>query len=371
MNVVFVIESLSRKGGAENALMHLAAELQSRKQNIEIIYLWGPNDFHEMLDSFGINAHCLELPHRWSILKGVIRMHKLLARADVRIINALNFFPILYVALSKITVHGKKRVLTYHNMGYEANPATGILQNLKKCMEIFLNRFFFDGHIGVSDAVSASYKKHLFLQKIITIQNIIPVAVINKTLDNSFNTPGSNADYEIIMVGRLIPEKGYEYALEAAELLKLENLNFKLTIFGEGLLRDSIEEEIASRDLSQHVNIQPSIPHSQLFSFIAKADLFVMSSISEGFPMAPAEAMVLGTPVVATKAGGIPELIEDGISGILVPPKQGRMLFQAIKKVLMDDELKVSLATNAKERIKENFDNSIIYQKYVNYFNSL
>lgn len=371
MNIVFVIESLSRKGGAENALIQLAIEMQSREQNVQIVYLWGPNDFQEILNLHCIEVHCLKLPHRWSILRGFIGMHKILSNSDAKIINALNFFPMLYVALSKLSIYGKKRVVTYHNMGYQANPAQGLFQHLKKTIEIVANRFFMNGHIGVSQAVSSSYQKHLGLQTFHTIPNIISMTEINKILNKDFTLPRSTVDYEIIMVGRLISEKGYQYMFEAIELLKKENLSFQLTIFGEGILRNAIDRDISSRNLQQHVNILSSAPHSELFSFVERADLFVMSSVSEGFPMAPAEAMVLGTPVVATTAGGIPELIEDGVSGILVPPREGRMLFKAIKDVLLNEELKVSLVQSAKKRIKENFDNQVIYQKYENYFNSL
>ena len=84
--------------------------------------------------------------------------------------------------------------------------------------------------------------------------------------------------------------------------------------------------------------------------------------------MAPAEAMVLGVPVIATSVGGIPELIEDGVSGVLVPPKNAKMLAEAIKTVLLDKNLRDSLSVNGQKRINENFSPKIICQKLLDYY---
>ena len=105
-----------------------------------------------------------------------------------------------------------------------------------------------------------------------------------------------------------------------------------------------------------------------LFIAIKNADLFVMSSISEGFPMAPAEAMVIGTPVVATKVGGIPELIENEVSGILVPSKNPAMLAKSIAKVLNNSFKKDELIYNGRKRIDNHFSPTIICEKLIKCF---
>ena len=119
---------------------------------------------------------------------------------------------------------------------------------------------------------------------------------------------------------------------------------------------------------SDKISIIPTVSHKDLFQAIKLSDVFVMSSISEGFPMAPAEAMVLGVPVIATRVGGIPELIEDGVSGLLVPPRNSKMLAQAIKNVLQDNNLKEMLASNGIKRIKNHFSSTIICNKLVNFY---
>ena len=120
MKVIYVIESLSKLGGAENSLINLVIEMKKLGHNSMIVYLWGPNDFHEQLASNDIKTYSLGMKSRWSIIQGFFKLHEILSSSDIRLINAQNFFPMFYVALSKIAIRGTKRIVTYHNMGYEA-----------------------------------------------------------------------------------------------------------------------------------------------------------------------------------------------------------------------------------------------------------
>ena len=305
---------------------------------------------------------------RWSIVQGTLQLHKILARSEAPIINALNFFPMFYVALSKLSVPRKKRIVTYHNMGYEVYPANTFPRLIRKGLDIFLNKFFFDGYLGVSKAVSTSYSNHLKIHSIHTIENIIPVDLISSTIAKEKIILDKEKYFKIIMAGRLVHEKGYQYMIEAVEALDKDNIPFHLSIFGDGALKEDILNEISFRKLSDKISIIPTVSHKDLFQAIKLSDVFVMSSISEGFPMAPAEAMVLGVPVIATRVGGIPELIEDGVSGLLVPPRNSKMLAQAIKNVLQDNNLKEMLASNGIKRIKNHFSSTIICNKLVNYY---
>jgi glycosyltransferase involved in cell wall biosynthesis len=368
MKIIYVVESLTRGGGAENALVNLCIELTKLNHQPFIVHLWGPNNFQKELDFYGIQTHCLEMKSRWSIGQGVLQLHKILSRSEAIIINALNFFPMFYVALSKLSVPRKKRVVTYHNMGYEVYPANTFARLIRKGLDIFLNKFFFDGYLGVSNAVSASYSNHLQINSIHTIENIIPVDLITSTIDKDKVILNNKKYFKIIMAGRLVYEKGYKYMIEAVEILNKEKIPFHLSIFGDGTLKQDILNEISLRHLSEKISIIPTVNHEDLFQAIKSSDVFVMSSISEGFPMAPAEAMVLGVPVIATRVGGIPELIEDGVSGLLVPPRNSKMLAQAIKNALLDNNLRESLASNGIKRISNNFSPTIICNKLVDYY---
>ena len=371
MKVIYVIESLSKLGGAENSLINLVIEMKKLGHNSMIVYLWGPNDFHEQLASYDIKTYSLEMKSRWSITQGFLKLHKILSTSDIKLINAQNFFPMFYVALSKISVRGKKRIVTYHNMGYEVYPANNPIKLIRKLIDIFLNKFFFDGYLGVSNAVSNSYERHLYINKINTIENMIPVDSIKKIVVSNTDVRNVKERYRILMAGRVVHEKGYKYMLEAVEILKAVGFKFHLSIYGDGPLKSEIESEILSKNLSNSISIFSAVSHYELFNEIKEADLFAMSSISEGFPMAPAEAMIIGTPVIATKVGGIPELIEDGVSGILVPSKNSSRLADAIKTTLDDLNLRNKLVFNGKKRIEDKFTPTKICNKLLNYYSEV
>jgi len=87
--------------------------------------------------------------------------------------------------------------------------------------------------------------------------------------------------------------------------------------------------------------------------------------------MAAAEAMVIGTPIIATKVGGLPEMIEDKISGILVEPKDPEALANTIEHVLKDKDLQIQLSEGGVKRIKEKYSSDKIYKNYINYFEEM
>jgi glycosyltransferase involved in cell wall biosynthesis len=368
MKIIYVVESLTRGGGAENAVVNLCIELKKLDHDPLIVHLWSPNNFEHELNTYGVKTHCLDMKSRWDIRNGLLKLHRILFNHEAQIINAFNFFPMFYVALSKLSVRSKKRIVTYHNMGYEVYPANTPWRFARKALDIFLNKFFFDGHLGVSNAVSTSYSKHLRIHSIPTVENIIPVNSISSITSKDERMLDEERNFKIIMAGRLVHEKGYKYMIKAVEALNKDNIPFHLSIFGDGPLKKDILSEISLKQLSDKISIIPTVSHKDLFQAIKLSDVFVMSSISEGFPMAPAEAMVLGVPVVATRVGGIPELIEDGVSGLLVPPRDSKILAKTIKNVLQDNHLKEMLASNGKKRIVEKFSPSIICNKLINYY---
>ena len=371
MQLLYVVESLSKNGGAENALVNLAVEMRKLGHKIIIIHLWGPNDFEEELKINDVVTHSLKIKSRWNVLQGTSRLNKIIISDDIKIINAINFFPMLYVALSKLFIRGKKRIVTYHNMGYEVYPAKSPLKILRKFLDILLNNYFIDGYIGVSDAVSNSYAKHLHISSFNTIGNIISIDSINEAAYKGPLPSRINNNFRIVMAGRFVPEKGYQYMVQAMEILMLEGAKFQLSIFGDGNLKSEINAEIKNRKLSEYISIMPSINKSKLYKVIQESDVLVMSSVSEGLPMIIAESMVLGTPVVATSVGGIPDLIEDGISGILVPSRNAKLLAEKIKNLLKSDVLRKELSDNGKIRIMDKLNPVITCQNLINYYSEI
>ena len=139
-------------------------------------------------------------------------------------------------------------------------------------------------------------------------------------------------------VAALVPHKGQRHLVEAAALVVREVPDARFVIAGEGELRESLEHQIKAHALEKHVILAGFRP--DVLSLHKTFDIFVMSSVMEGLGTSLLDAMACGKPVVATTAGGMPEVVRDGESGILVPPRDDRALAQAIVRLLKDEPLR-------------------------------
>lgn len=123
----------------------------------------------------------------------------------------------------------------------------------------------------------------------------------------------------ILCVGRLCPSKGQALLVEAARILRERRYDFHMTLLGGGEDQDQIERLVRSYDLLERVTVAGSVGHARVRDEMRLADLFVLPSFAEGIPIVLMEAMASGIPVVSTAIAGIPELIEDGKEGWLLP----------------------------------------------------
>ena len=153
-------------------------------------------------------------------------------------------------------------------------------------------------------------------------------------------------------VAALVPHKGQRYLVEAAHLVVQRMPDVRFVILGEGELREHLERHVRERGLEKHV-LLPGF-RTDVVGCIKAFDLFVMSSVTEGLGTSLLDAMAASRPIVATKAGGIPEIVADGVNGLLVPPRDARALADAIVRVLGDPEMR-RLGDAGFARVRERF----------------
>lgn len=164
-------------------------------------------------------------------------------------------------------------------------------------------------------------------------------------------------------VGRLSEEKGHTHLLRAARDPALAGRNLAFLIVGDGPLRGRLEEDGAER----------ASPHKIVFTgtrrdverLYSLMDIFVLPSLTEGLPMALLEAVASKRPVVATRVGGVPGVIEEGFSGRLVPPGDAGALAEAIRDILLDPEQGRRMAENAFATVRETFSADAMTQRYL------
>lgn len=178
-------------------------------------------------------------------------------------------------------------------------------------------------------------------QRIYTIPSGVPLAQFG----------GSSAAAKlprpaVVHVGRLHPQKGVETLVRATARLS----GIQLILVGDGPERAAVQRLAAKLGVADRVHITGFVPHSRVAEFLAGADIVALPSRYEELGTALIEAMAVGCPIVASRVGGIPELVRDGVDGLLVPPCDDAALAATISRLLHDPPLAASLARSARAR---------------------
>jgi len=154
-------------------------------------------------------------------------------------------------------------------------------------------------------------------------------------------------------VAALVPHKGQRYLIEAAHLVVQQVPDARFVILGEGDLREHLEKQVHEHHLQKHV-VLPGF-RTDVLGCLKAFDLFVMSSVTEGLGTSLLDAMAASRAIVATTAGGIPEIVEDGVNGLLVPPRDAHALAEAIVRALASAELRRRMGAAGLARVNERF----------------
>ena len=154
-------------------------------------------------------------------------------------------------------------------------------------------------------------------------------------------------------VAALVPHKGQRHLVDAAALVLPKHPDARFIIAGEGESRAQLEHQIRQHHLEKHVILAGFRP--DILSLHKAFDLFVMSSVTEGLGTSILDAMACGKPVVGTTAGGIPEVVVDEETGLLVPPRHPEPLAAAIIRLLSDQSLRERMGLAGLARVRERF----------------
>jgi glycosyltransferase involved in cell wall biosynthesis len=154
-------------------------------------------------------------------------------------------------------------------------------------------------------------------------------------------------------VAALVPHKGQRHLIEAAAIVIKKLPDVRFVIAGEGELRPVLERQIKEHRLEKHVFLAGFRP--DILSVHKAFDLFVMSSVTEGLGTSLLDAMACGTPIVATTAGGMPEVVADGRTGLLVPVRDHEAMAGAIVRLLRDEALRARMGAAGEARVRERF----------------
>lgn len=179
----------------------------------------------------------------------------------------------------------------------------------------------------------------------------------------------------LLSVGQLREKKGFPYLIRACKLLKERNYDFRCEIIGGGPEYATLKTLITDLDLEGTVVLRGALPHPEVMTGYAHAALFVLPCVlakdgdRDGIPNVLLEAMAMQLPIVSTRLSGIPEVIEDDHTGLLVPSEDEQALAEAIARLLDNPELREELGREGRKRIEECFDVRRNVDKLVELFN--
>lgn len=156
------------------------------------------------------------------------------------------------------------------------------------------------------------------------------------------------AALRVTTLARLYEKKGLNYLLEAIPLVQRHHPYIVFAVFGEGPLRELLQAQAVNLDLDGRALFPGPFAATDLPTVMAGTDIFVLPSVSEGFPVTVVEAFAYGRPVVATTVGGVPELVEDEVNGLLCPPRDPAALARQIIRLANDPALRRKLGAAAR-----------------------
>jgi N-acetyl-alpha-D-glucosaminyl L-malate synthase BshA len=343
-------------GGAEKHMKDLARGLKQKGHDIAIacsnyksLDLWCEAMKREGIKVFRLNVLHKHDPRHFLGLRKILKQE----RPDLVHVHVWNPASCRYAFWAARSLPKLKIVATEHD--------PFVLKGVKNWLkEKTLNSI--DHLIAVSEANHHALL-NLYPQlkdKISTIHNSIDLEDFNKNL-NAFSDRkraeirehlfhAQPNDFVIMTVATLHSRKGLQYLIQAFRQIAQKNAFAKLVLVGEGPQRRELERQIHQQHLDEKVFLlgqQKNIPQ-----LLKSSDLFVLPSIKEAFGLVLLEAMAAGLPVIATRVGGIPEIIEDQKNGLLVESKSSDALVEAIFKLMKSKDLRQKLVMTGLKRVK-------------------
>jgi glycosyltransferase involved in cell wall biosynthesis len=161
---------------------------------------------------------------------------------------------------------------------------------------------------------------------------------------------------QILTVGRLDNMKGVAVLVEALAELRRRRIDVALTVVGDGPKRDSLQSLARRLSVADHITWVGAIAQDEIRAHYQAADIFCLPSFAEGVPVVLMEAMSTGLPVVANGITGIPELVEQGVSGVLVRPARSDLLADALARLASDAGLRAQMGRAGRQKVRREFD---------------
>jgi glycosyltransferase involved in cell wall biosynthesis len=325
-------------GGQEKLLVELARHSDRNRFDLTVVSLGGRGELAAEIESCGAQVVAMGKPSglRPSLVYELARLFQRL-RADV--VHAHDHRALFYGGPAAWAARVPLLVNTRHGRNcHFTSRQVAVGRHLARLA---------DRYVCVSDDVqSQCLAEGIAASRLWTIKNGIDV--------ERFSYSGPSPDGPVVAVARLSPEKDIANLLRAAALAAPDDPGLKVAVAGNGPCLAELEQLVTELGIQERVAFLGEV--RDVPALLARARMFVLPSQSEGISLTLLEAMACGLPAVATRVGGTPEVVLEGQTGLLVPPRDPAALAQAIAHVGGDPELGLRMGRAGRERVQQHFD---------------
>lgn len=334
--ILFFVTSLAG-GGAEKVLVNLVNNINKKEYNITVMTLF----------DVGVNKQFLSksVEYRY-VFKKVIKgnsyflklfsekfLYKRMIKEDYDIIISFFQGPTTRI-IAGCNNPDTKLVQWIHNEFHSRDKIAVCYRSIDECVRLQKK---YDATVYVAETVREIYLKTFpeIRKKDIVLYNVVETDKIRKLANEPVEEELYNADITLISVGRFVPQKSFERLLSILSRLKKETMyDIKLLLLGTGRLEGMLKARAKQLEVNEAVVFLGYKENP--YRYIKNADLFVCSSLYEGFSTAITESLIVGTPVVTTLCSGMKELLGENEYGLIVDNSE-EALYQGIVKLLQDD----------------------------------
>lgn len=350
-------------------------------QSVEIVSLYPPNDTHfqdaiarvrapvTYLSADGLRAHdfwnqmqqsASRLPGFWSELeqaRGAVarevhqaaRLAVLVGERGIRLLHA--HFASTATEVARLAARFASVPYTFTAHAKDIFHSSAVEEDLQRKLA------HADGVLTVSD-YNLRHLQGRFGQVADKVERLYNGLHLGRfTFDNS-----DRVEPRIVSVGRLIEKKGFDVLIEACALLRQEALEFSCEIIGTGEKAEELQAQIERLNLAGHVRLMGPRPQAEIVECVRRGMVFAAPCVvgrdgnADGLPTVLIEAMALGVPCVSTDVTGIPELVRDGETGLMVPQQDAAQLSAALRRLLTQAGLRAQLAEAGRRLVERQFD---------------
>lgn len=360
----------SKIAGAEKLLIGISREYDKSKFELVFCTLKKRGDLHDEIEKLCQKCYSLEYGNIFCLPMTILKLAQIIK---------LNKIDILHTHLSHASIVGQLvsrfnnriiSVMTRHYSNVLYLYGTPLQRFLDRCSSSWARHII---------AISAGVRKILIdlegvrPEKITVIHNGIEMPNYPSDKENALrirNEFSIKEDEKVIgAVGSLHPRKGHRYLIKAMKLAFKNRDNIKLMIVGEGALKTELKR------LSEELGIEDRVIFTgyreDINDLISSMDIVVQPSIEEGFGITMLEAMALGKIVVATDVGGIPEIINNGETGILVPCANADTLAKTLSFLIERPDLSKTISEKGKKSVEKDFSIVKMVREYENLYRNL